>query len=102
MGIIIIIVKMSNDTILTLAFLFAFAIVEGKHKLEIRLVRTSPYSNEARASDDESHLVYSLYQMKVHDYTREKCAKSKWKQFLIDSPLSVSYHNYAYYYYYCF
>ncbi|XP_022643643.1 arginyl-tRNA--protein transferase 1-like [Varroa destructor] len=59
----------------------------GKHKLEIRLVRTAPYSQEAKTSDEASHLVYTLYQMKVHDSTQEKCRKSDWKQFLIDSPL---------------
>lgn len=66
------------------------SILDGKHKLEIRLVRTAPYSQEAKTSDEASHLVYTLYQMKVHDSTQEKCRKSDWKQFLIDSPLLVS------------
>ncbi|OQR74585.1 arginyl-tRNA--protein transferase 1-like [Tropilaelaps mercedesae] len=59
----------------------------GKHKLDIRLVRTAPYGSEAKASEDASHGVYTLYQRKIHNYTEEKCRKSEWKQFLVDSPL---------------
>ncbi|XP_018497509.1 arginyl-tRNA--protein transferase 1 [Galendromus occidentalis] len=59
----------------------------GKHKLEIRLVRTTPYSSEAERTTDASHAVYKRYQMKIHKDSEDKCSISNWKRFLVDSPL---------------
>lgn len=61
----------------------------GKHSLEIRLVRTTPYGEQAERTTDASHAVYRRYQMKIHGDSEEKCALSNWKNFLVESPLMV-------------
>ncbi|KPJ13854.1 Arginyl-tRNA--protein transferase 1 [Papilio machaon] len=58
-----------------------------KHKLEIKLVRTTPPSGEWLATAKQTHDVYVKYQMKVHGDTLEKCSEPKFKEFLVHSPL---------------
>ncbi|CAL8078011.1 unnamed protein product [Calicophoron daubneyi] len=58
-----------------------------KHKLEIRLVRSSPRSDQFRASFEASHLVYQKYQMAVHGDKEDECTVSQFERFLVDSPL---------------
>ncbi|CAK1555782.1 unnamed protein product [Leptosia nina] len=64
---------------------------EVKHKLEIKLVRTSPPSPEWLASAKETHAVYVKYQMTVHGDTADKCSEPKFSDFLVQSPLSEEY-----------
>ena len=66
-----------------------FPITGGKHSLEIRLVRTAPYSEQAERTTDASHEVYRRYQMKIHGDSEEKCGLGNWKSFLVESPLVV-------------
>ncbi|XP_068617683.1 arginyl-tRNA--protein transferase 1 [Battus philenor] len=58
-----------------------------KHKLEIKLVRTTPPSPEWLATAKETHEVYVKYQMRIHGDTAEKCSEPKFKDFLVQSPL---------------
>nr|XP_021199343.2 arginyl-tRNA--protein transferase 1 [Helicoverpa armigera] len=58
-----------------------------KHKLEIKLVRTSPPSPEWLATAKETHEVYVKYQMTIHNDKPDKCTEPKFKDFLVQSPL---------------
>ncbi|XP_063829520.1 arginyl-tRNA--protein transferase 1-like isoform X2 [Ostrinia nubilalis] len=60
---------------------------EVKHKLEIRLVRTSPASTEWLATSKETHEVYVKYQTVIHGDKPEKVTEPKFKEFLVQSPL---------------
>ncbi|CAG9788705.1 unnamed protein product [Diatraea saccharalis] len=58
-----------------------------KHKLEIKLVRTNPPSPEFVATAKETHEVYVKYQTVIHNDKLEKCTESKFREFLVHSPL---------------
>ncbi|XP_026725761.1 arginyl-tRNA--protein transferase 1 [Trichoplusia ni] len=58
-----------------------------KHKLEIKLVRTSPPSPEWLATAKETHEVYVKYQTTVHNDKPDKCTEPKFRDFLVQSPL---------------
>ncbi|KAJ8715050.1 hypothetical protein PYW08_005031 [Mythimna loreyi] len=58
-----------------------------KHKLEIKLVRTTPPSPEWLATAKETHEVYVKYQTTIHDDKPDKCTEPKFKDFLVQSPL---------------
>ncbi|CAK1586917.1 unnamed protein product [Parnassius mnemosyne] len=62
-----------------------------KHKLEVKLVRTTPPSAEWLATAKETHEVYVKYQMKIHGDTPEKCTEPKFRDFLVQSPLLEEY-----------
>ena len=64
--------KLSNDT---------------KNKLEIRLVRSFPPSNEFKMSLNEEHEVYTKYQTRIHKEKPSECSLPQFKRFLCDSPL---------------
>jgi len=57
------------------------------HKLEIRLVQSSPKSKELIRTMEQSHAVYSRYQQIVHNDPPNKCTMSQYQRFLVDSPL---------------
>ncbi|GFO24301.1 Arginyl-tRNA--protein transferase 1, partial [Plakobranchus ocellatus] len=59
------------------------------HKLELRLVRSSPKSAEFKESFEASHAVYKHYQMVVHKDLPGKPNKGQFTRFLCDSPLAV-------------
>lgn len=62
-----------------------------KHRLEIKLVRSNPMSAEFRQTLNESHQVYTKYQMSVHNDEEAKCNLRQYKRFLVDSPLVEQY-----------
>ncbi|CAC5411644.1 ATE1 [Mytilus coruscus] len=57
------------------------------HKLEIKLVRSNPRSQEFEDSFKESHSVYHSYQMKIHGDPPSKPSEAQYTRFLCDSPL---------------
>ncbi|KAK3770372.1 hypothetical protein RRG08_028270 [Elysia crispata] len=59
------------------------------HKLELRLVRSSPKSDAFKQSFDASHGVYKHYQMSVHKDPPSKPNKGQYTRFLCDSPLAI-------------
>ena len=71
------------------------------HKLEMKLVRSSPPSPEFKATFKESYSLYKKYQMAVHHDEEEKCNEKQFRRFLCDSPLIPagdhgSYHQHYY------
>uniref|UniRef100_A0A8C5CC82 Arginyl-tRNA--protein transferase 1 n=1 Tax=Gadus morhua TaxID=8049 RepID=A0A8C5CC82_GADMO len=59
------------------------------HRLEVRLVRSSPPCPQFKASFDASYQVYKLYQMAIHKDPPEKPSESQFRRFLCDSPLEA-------------
>lgn len=57
------------------------------HKLEMKLVRSSPPSAEFQATFRDSYSLYRKYQMAVHHDTEDKCSEKTFRRFLCDSPL---------------
>jgi len=57
------------------------------HKLEIKLVRSSPPSRDFTDTFKESYAVYKKYQMAIHHDEEDKCSEHQFKRFLCDSPL---------------
>lgn len=57
---------------------------------QIRLVRTSPASQEWLATSKETHEVYVKYQTIIHGDKPDKCTEPKFKEFLVQSPLLVN------------
>lgn len=57
------------------------------HKLEIKLVRSSPPSRDFTDTFKESYAVYKKYQMAIHHDEEDKCSEQQFKRFLCDSPL---------------
>ena len=57
------------------------------HKLEVKLVRSSPPSPEFKATFKDSHSLYKKYQMAVHRDAEDKCNEKQFRRFLCDSPL---------------
>uniref|UniRef100_S4RIW0 Arginyl-tRNA--protein transferase 1 n=1 Tax=Petromyzon marinus TaxID=7757 RepID=S4RIW0_PETMA len=60
---------------------------DGKHKLEVRLVRSSPPSSEFLASFPVSYLLYKRYQVVVHKDPPSRPSQEQFKRFLCNSPL---------------
>lgn len=61
------------------------------HKLEIRLVRSEPASEEFTRSFKQAHSVYHSYQMKIHKDPPDKPSVAQYTRFLCDSPLEEEY-----------
>ena len=59
------------------------------HRLEVRLVRSSPRSRLFEETVEESHQVYKKYQMVVHNDPESKVDMRQYTRFLVDSPLEV-------------
>ncbi|KAL4233849.1 Arginyl-tRNA--protein transferase 1 [Mactra antiquata] len=57
------------------------------HKLEVRLVRSSPKSQLFEDTLKETHEVYHKYQVKIHGDAPDKPSMRQFTRFLIDSPL---------------
>lgn len=57
------------------------------HKLELKLIRSSPPSPEFQATFKESYMVYKKYQMAIHHDTEDECTEKQFRRFLCDSPL---------------
>lgn len=57
------------------------------HKLEIKLVRSSPRSSEFNSSLKESYKIYRKYQMGIHLEEESDCNHDTYTGFLVDSPL---------------
>ena len=55
----------------------------------MRLVRSSPRSEEFEASFEESFTVYKKYQMAIHGDPPEKPTQRQYTSFLVESPLQV-------------
>ncbi|KAG5831385.1 hypothetical protein ANANG_G00303190 [Anguilla anguilla] len=60
---------------------------DAKHRLEVRLVRSSPPSAQFKASFHASYQVYKLYQIAIHKDPPDKPSESQFRRFLCDSPL---------------
>ncbi|XP_038048103.1 arginyl-tRNA--protein transferase 1-like isoform X2 [Patiria miniata] len=58
-----------------------------KHKLEVKLVRSSPESRQFKDTFRESHQVFAKYQKKIHNEPDDECQEEDFKRFLVDSPL---------------
>lgn len=57
------------------------------NKLELRLVRSYPPSEEFTRTLTESHSVYQRYQMAIHGDDSSECSFSQFKRFLCESSL---------------
>ncbi|XP_066285370.1 arginyl-tRNA--protein transferase 1-like isoform X2 [Branchiostoma lanceolatum] len=56
-------------------------------RLEMRLVRSEPNSEEFSRTRMESFEVYKKYQIAIHKDEPDKCTMKQWTRFLVDSPL---------------
>ncbi|TRZ02385.1 hypothetical protein DNTS_021095 [Danionella cerebrum] len=56
------------------------------HRLEVRLVRSSPPSPQFQASFDASYQVYKLYQMAIHKDSPDKASESRVREPTYESP----------------
>ncbi|XP_004680441.2 PREDICTED: arginyl-tRNA--protein transferase 1 isoform X1 [Condylura cristata] len=63
--------------------------VNASHKLEVRVVRSSPPSSQFKATFQESFQVYKRYQMVVHKDPPDKPTVSQFTRFLCSSPLEA-------------
>ncbi|XP_072828122.1 arginyl-tRNA--protein transferase 1 isoform X4 [Vicugna pacos] len=61
----------------------------ASHKLEVRVVRSSPPSSQFKATFQESYQVYKRYQMVVHKDSPDKPTVSQFTRFLCNSPLEA-------------
>lgn len=57
------------------------------HHLEIKLVNSS--SSEFKDSLQETHKLYTKYQMAIHQDTEDECTLEQFKRFLVKTPLQV-------------
>ncbi|XP_075113634.1 arginyl-tRNA--protein transferase 1 isoform X4 [Leptodactylus fuscus] len=57
------------------------------HRLEVKLVRSCPPSNQFKATFQESYQVYKRYQTTIHQDPPDKPTVSQFTRFLCDSPL---------------
>ena len=57
------------------------------HQLDVRLIQSSPPSEEFNATFKESYSLFKKYQMSVHKKKEEDCQESGFRRFLCDSPL---------------
>lgn len=60
---------------------------QGKHFLEVRLIRSSPVSPEFEATKDQAHNVYQRYQTMIHNDDLSDCDLTQFMEFLVKSPL---------------
>ena len=58
------------------------------HRLDVKLVRSSPPSPEFERMFEESYAVYKKYQMAIHHDKESDCDQKQFKRFLVDSPLT--------------
>ncbi|KAM8806335.1 arginyl-tRNA--protein transferase 1 [Eudromia elegans] len=70
-------------------FVFASLPDDAVHKLEVRVVRSSPPSSEFKATFQESYQVYKRYQMVIHKDPPDKPTINQFTRFLCDSPLEA-------------
>ncbi|XP_031244384.1 arginyl-tRNA--protein transferase 1 isoform X4 [Mastomys coucha] len=61
----------------------------SSHKLEVRVVRSSPPSPQFKATFQESYQVYKRYQMIIHKDPPDKPTVSQFTRFLCNSPLEA-------------
>uniref|UniRef100_A0A9L0K9C1 Arginyl-tRNA--protein transferase 1 n=1 Tax=Equus asinus TaxID=9793 RepID=A0A9L0K9C1_EQUAS len=61
----------------------------ASHKLEVRVVRSSPPSSQFKATFQESYQVYKRYQMVIHKDPPDKPTVSQFTRFLCNSPLEA-------------
>ncbi|XP_021022638.1 arginyl-tRNA--protein transferase 1 isoform X2 [Mus caroli] len=61
----------------------------ASHKLEVRVVRSSPPSPQFKATFQESYQVYKRYQMVIHKDPPDKPTVSQFTRFLCSSPLEA-------------
>ncbi|XP_037659898.1 arginyl-tRNA--protein transferase 1 isoform X4 [Choloepus didactylus] len=62
---------------------------DASHKLEVRVVRSSPPSSQFKATFQESYQIYKRYQMVIHKDPPDKPTVSQFTRFLCSSPLEV-------------
>ncbi|KAM4851472.1 arginyl-tRNA--protein transferase 1 isoform 5-T5 [Thomomys bottae] len=62
---------------------------DASHKLEVRVVRSSPPSPQFKATFQESYQVYKRYQMVIHKDPPDKPTVSQFTRFLCSSPLEA-------------
>ncbi|XP_035685735.1 arginyl-tRNA--protein transferase 1-like [Branchiostoma floridae] len=60
---------------------------EAFSRLELRLVRSEPKSEEFSRTRMESYELYKKYQIAIHKDEPDKCTMKQWTRFLVDSPL---------------
>ena len=58
-----------------------------KNKLEFRLIRSYPPSEEFTRTLNESHSIYERYQMAIHGDEKADCTLSQFQRFLCQSTL---------------
>ena len=63
--------------------------IENTTKYQLKLVRSSPRSQEFERSLQESYNVYKRYQITIHGDPPEKPSERQFCRFLVDSPLEV-------------
>ncbi|XP_074239098.1 arginyl-tRNA--protein transferase 1 isoform X15 [Saimiri boliviensis] len=61
----------------------------ASHKLEVRVVRSSPPSSQFKATLLESYQVYKRYQMVIHKNSPDTPTESQFTRFLCTSPLEA-------------
>ncbi|XP_032032053.1 arginyl-tRNA--protein transferase 1 isoform X1 [Hylobates moloch] len=61
----------------------------ASHKLEVRVVRSSPPSSQFKATLLESYQVYKRYQMVIHKNPPDTPTESQFTRFLCSSPLEA-------------
>ncbi|XP_040608978.1 arginyl-tRNA--protein transferase 1 isoform X6 [Mesocricetus auratus] len=61
----------------------------ASHKLEVRVVRSTPPSPQFKATFQESYQVYKRYQMIIHKDPPDKPTVSQFTRFLCNSPLEA-------------
>ncbi|XP_058154243.1 arginyl-tRNA--protein transferase 1 isoform X8 [Dasypus novemcinctus] len=62
---------------------------DASHKLEVRVVRSSPPSSQFKATFQESYQIYRRYQMVIHKDPPDKPTVSQFTRFLCSSPLEA-------------
>ncbi|KAM6346958.1 arginyl-tRNA--protein transferase 1 isoform 7-T7 [Alca torda] len=70
-------------------FIFDTLPDDARHKLEVRVVRSSPPSSQFKATFQESYQVYKRYQMVIHKDPPDKPTINQFTRFLCDSPLEA-------------
>nr|XP_047915204.1 arginyl-tRNA--protein transferase 1 isoform X3 [Anser cygnoides] len=70
-------------------FIFVSLPDDAPHKLEVRVVRSSPPSSQFKATFQESYQVYKRYQMVIHKDPPDKPTINQFTRFLCDSPLEA-------------
>uniref|UniRef100_A0A8B9FNB1 Arginyl-tRNA--protein transferase 1 n=1 Tax=Amazona collaria TaxID=241587 RepID=A0A8B9FNB1_9PSIT len=70
-------------------FIFVSLPDDAQHKLEVRVVRSSPPSSQFKATLQESYQVYKRYQMVIHKDPPDKPTINQFTRFLCDSPLEA-------------